>query len=75
MSLIFTYPRTSSDGDKPVTLFKAAMAKTLRLMADNEEQRAKVTLSLKRDLIKAHATASAYRTAADLLDSTIIEGE
>lgn len=70
----FTYPRTTSDTDKPVTAFKATLATMIRRMADREE-RTQLTLRKMRDVYKSKWTVAAYRTVADMLDNVIIEGE
>lgn len=58
------YPRTSSDGEKPVTIFKAEMAKVLRKLAKKEI-----------DDLKRIARGNAMLDIADMLDNMIIEGE
>ena len=75
MGLGFTYPRTSSDGDKPVTLFKETLEKVLRQMADKEVARATNPLKLQRDIRDSLVRADTYLTIADMCRDIIIEGE
>jgi hypothetical protein len=72
----FTYPRTSNpeDAERPVTRFKAELAKEIRRMADGEESRTK-NARLKRAALRGQITAKAYRTIAEMCDNIIIEGE
>lgn len=58
----FTYPITASD-KKPLNGFKTEMAKILRRMADNPNER------------NVSAERAALLKIADLFDNIIIEGE
>lgn len=65
MPLGYTYPRTSSDTDKPVTEFKKHLAQTINTMADRAQQR----IAIERGVVQG------YRNIVEMLNNIIIEGE
>lgn len=71
----FTYPRTTSDRDRPVSEFKKSLAFVLRHMAGQEADRRKVTMRLTRDLSKSVQREETLLEVATMLDNIIVEGE